>query len=204
MIASPMEFEGLNQWLGFILGAVLGLFMQGEGQAFFVLMFQTISQRERVNYDLNPFHHIDVLSIPVLVFAGWGWTGKRIVEPPYFPDSWICRTLVPLSGSVANLLLVGILGSVHMFVSSDIVEAAVRVNILIAVANLAIPVPPLALGRALCCPFMDPARPRFPIELSGTIILTGLIVFEKVMHWPLLQAWVLFLSTPVAQWVLSG
>jgi hypothetical protein len=203
MIANPMEFEGLNQLLGFILGAVLGLIVQGEGQAFFVLMFRPLSQSEKVNYDLNPFHYIDFLSIPVLILAGWGWTKKRVTEPSYFPDSWICRGLVPLSGAVANLLLAGILGSIHMFVSSDIVEAAVRVNILMAVANLTIPVPPLALGRAFGCAFKDSERPRFLSELTGTIILTGLIVLEKVMHWPLLQTWVVSLSTPVARWVLS-
>jgi hypothetical protein len=204
MIASPMEFEGLNQWLGFIAGAVLGLIVQGEGQAYFVLMFQPFSQREKVTYDLNPFRHIDLLSIPVLILAGWGWSRQRVVEPSYFPDSWICRGLVPLSGAVANMLLAGILGSIHMLVPFAVIEMAVQANILLAVANLAIPVPPLALGRAFCCPFQDPKRPQSIIRLTGAIVLTGVIVLEKTMGWPLLQAWVLFLSTGIAKWVLSA
>jgi hypothetical protein len=204
MVTTPLEFETLNQWLGFVIGAVLALVVQGEGQAYFVLMFQTFSQREKVVYDLNPTHHIDLLSIPVLILSGWGWTKKRIVEPPYFPTSWICRSLVPLSGAVANILLAGILGSIHMLAPSAVVETAVQVNILMAVANLAIPVPPLALGRALCCPFYDPDRPRFLIEFTGAIILTGMIVLERIMNWPLLQAWVLFLSRGITKWVLSA
>lgn len=204
MIASPMEFEGLSQWLGFIAGAVLGLIVQGEGQAYFVLMFQPISQREKVIYDLNPSSHIDLLSIPVLILAGWGWSRQRVVEPSYFPDSWICRGLVPLSGAVANMLLAGILGTIHMLVSLPMIEMAVQANIILAVANLAIPVPPLALGRAFCCPFKDPKPSHSMIQLTGAIVLTGLIVLEKTMDRPLLQAWVLFLSTDIAKWVLSA
>ena len=204
MVVSPMEFEGLNQWLGFIAGAVLGLIVQGEGQAYFVLMFQPISAREKVIYDLNPSRHIDLLSIPVLILAGWGWSRQRVVEPSYFPDSWICRGLVPLSGAVANMLLAGILGTIHMLVSLPMVEMAIQATIILAVANLAIPVPPLALGRAFCCPFKDTRRPQSAIQLTGAIVLTGMIVLEKTMDWPLLQAWVLFLSTGIAKWVLSA
>lgn len=204
MIASPMEFEGLNQWLGFMAGAVLGLIVQGEGQAYFVLMFQPISQREKVIYDLNPSRHIDLLSIPVLILAGWGWSRQRVVEPSYFPDSWICRGLVPLSGAVANMLLAGILGTIYMLVSLPVIEMAVQTNVILAVANLAIPVPPLALGRAFCCPFKDTRPSHSMIQLTGAIVLTGLIVLEETMHWPLLQAWVLFLSTDIAKWVLSA
>ena len=40
MVGSPLEFSGVSQWLGFVIGAVLAVIALGEGQAYFVSMFQ--------------------------------------------------------------------------------------------------------------------------------------------------------------------
>ena len=62
MVGSPLEFSGVSQWLGFVIGAVLAMIALGEGQAYFVSMFQVYSQREKMVHDLNPSHHVDVSS----------------------------------------------------------------------------------------------------------------------------------------------
>jgi hypothetical protein len=199
---TPMALEGFDQWVGFVFGIVLALVVQGEAQEFFVLLFQPLSERKRVVYDLNPLHHFDFLAIPVLILAGWGWGRKTVKEPPYFPDSSICRGLTPLSGALACLFLAGILGSIEMFIPFAVLEVAIKFSILMAVANLTIPIPPLSLGRALCSSFKVADRTRELLERAGALLITAMVLLENFMHWPLLQAWVALFATGISKWIL--
>lgn len=198
-----MELHDVNQWLGFLIGAVLAMIVQGEGQSFFVLMFQVMSQREKAVYDLNPANHFDVRSIPLTLLAGWTWSRKRVVKPAYFPSSRICCSLVPLAGAFAVILLSGILGTFYAFMPGGTIQTAIEASAVIAVANLLVPIPPLALGRALCCPFENSVSHQSSIELVGVITLTGLVFMEYWMKWPLLQHWILTVSRPISKWVLG-
>jgi len=204
MVGSPLEFQNLSQWAGFVFGTVLALIVQGEGQAFFVLMFQVYSQREKVAYDLNPANHIDPRSLPVLILVGWAWNRKRMTKPAYFPGSWIPCTLAPLSGAVAVILLSGILGSVYIFLPGDTLKTAVDACLVIAVANLVIPIPPLALGRALFCPFQNFARHEWAMENLGAAAITVLALVEYWMKWPLLQNMILSICESMSKWILHG
>jgi hypothetical protein len=199
---TPMALEGFDQWIGFAFGIMLALVVQGEGQEFFVLLFQPLSERKRVAYDLNPLHHFDFLAIPVLILAGWGWGRKIAIEPPYFPDSSICRGLTPLAGALACILLAGILGSIEMFIPFSATEVAIKFSILMAVANLVIPIPPLGLGRALCSSFRVADRNRELLERGGALLITALVLLENFMHWPLLQAWVGLFAPSISKWIL--
>lgn len=204
MVSSPMEFSDPLQWLGFLIGATLSIIVQGEGQAFFVLMFQAISQRERVVYDLNPLNHVDLRSIPALILAGWAWSRKRFTKPQYFPDSRICSGLVPLAGAISPLLLAGILGTLYALLPGATIQTAVMTSASMAVANLVVPIPPLALGRALCCPFENSIRHQTVAELAGASTITALLILEQWTKWPLLQHWVHSVSAPLSKWVLNG
>jgi len=201
---TPLAFEGFDQWIGFVFGIMLALVVQGEGQEFFVLLFQPLSERKRVVYDLNPLHHFDFLATPVLILAGWGWGRKIIIEPPYFPDSLICRSMIPLSGALASIFLAGILASIDMFIPLPAIKVAVQCSILMALANLIVPIPPLGLGRALFSSFKDADRHRKLLERTGALLITAMVLLENLMRWPLLQAWVGWFARSISKWILNA
>lgn len=198
----PIELRGLENWLGCIIGLLLGLIAQGDAQEYFVHMFETFSKRTKINYDLNPLHHLDPWSIPIIFFAGWGWSKRRVEEPPYFPPSSMLRCLIPLSGPFANFALVGILATLHLLLPLAFLKTAIAINIQIAVANFIIPIPPLALGRALCCPFASLRGSRSSVEYMGTLVLLSIVFFDYIMHWSFLRQWVLEPSALILKWVL--
>jgi hypothetical protein len=176
----------------------------GEGQTYFVSMFQVYSQREKMVHDLNPSHHLEVRSLPLLILAGWTWGRKRPVKPQYFPDSRLCCALVPLSGAVTVLLLSGILGTFHLLFPGETVKTAIEATTLIMTANLLIPIPPLALGRALCCPFENWRRHQSSLELAGAVVLTAVALVEYWARVPLLQRMILPVSEALSRWIVNA
>lgn len=196
--------EDFNQWAGFLLGIGMALIVQGEGQVFFTLLFEPLRERKPLSYDLNPLHHIDLKSLPAMIFSGWGWTKKRVIPPKSFPDSHMWQSLVPLSGIIADFLLAGILGSLYMLMPLDFIRIAVEVCIVVAVANMVIPVPPLLLGRALLKASVRLDRHWQIIEYLGTILITGIVLVEHTTDRQLLEAWILSLSGGISRWVLAA
>lgn len=199
----PLELRDVSQWLGCVIGLLLGLMVQGNAQIFFVHLFEVMSQRTKIEYDLNPDHHIDLWSAPTMLFAGWGWTKKEVAEPTYFPTAPLPRMLLPLSGPVANLALVGILGTFYMFLPFVVFQVAMAVNIQLAVANLLIPIPPLALGRALCRPFETLRLQQAALQRGGAVVLGAAAAAEYFWHWPLFDAWVKPISAVFYKWVIN-
>jgi hypothetical protein len=198
----PIELNGLEQWLGCVLGILLGLIVQGDAQEYFVHMFETFSKRSQIRYDLNPLHHLDLWSIPVLLFAGWGWSKRRVEEPSYFPPSTLARCFIPLSGPIANFVLVGILGTLYLLLPLSLFEVAIAINLQMAFANLLIPIPPLALGRALCCPFGSLSSQQNSVEFLGKVVILALVLADYTMHWSLFRPWIMEPSAFILKWVL--
>jgi len=198
----PIELQSIEQWAGCIVGIVLALIVQGDAQEYFVHMFETFSKRTKVQYDLNPLHHLDPWSIPVLLFAGWGWSNRRVAEPSYFPPRPIPRLLVPLSGPLANFAMVGIMSSLYLLLPISFLEIAIAINIQMALANLIIPIPPLALGRALCSQFEALRVRRQSVEFSGTIIILALVLLEYAAHWNIFRSLIMEPSATILKWVL--
>ncbi len=174
----PLHYHNLVQWIGGLIGIIAGFIVQGEMQMFFVLLFQNLSERKRVVYDLNPFHHIDPSSLPVILFTGWGWGKKRVEVPAYFPPNRIAKAAVHMMAPTANMILVGVLSSVYLFAPVPIIKFVVEINALIAMANFMIPIPPMALGRAVhtLLPALDGRLAAF--ERSGALILTVLVILD--------------------------
>lgn len=198
----PIELQGLENWLGCIIGLALGLVVLGDAQEYFVHLFETLSQRTKINYDPNPLHHLDPWSIPVIILAGWGWSRRRVEEPAYFPLSIALRCLIPVAGPIASFALIGILATFYMFLPLAFFKTAIAINIQIALANLFIPIPPLAVGRALCCFLGRQPGLRSAAESAGTVILLGLVVLDHTLQWSLFAEWVMRPSAVVLKWVL--
>jgi hypothetical protein len=199
----PIELTGWDQWLGYVAGLVMSVVVQGEGQDFFMLMFQVLKDRERVIYDLNPLHHLDPRGLPLLVFTGWGWSNKTPTVPDYFPKSWIFHSLIPIAGTIVVFCLVGLMGSIHFFFQLTFLETAAQACTMLAVANLFIPIPPLALGRALCSPFSIYKEHKFAVDSLGTATPTLIIAVAYFMNWPFLRDWVVTISVRFSGWVLA-
>jgi hypothetical protein len=174
----PLQYHNADQWIGGILGIIAGFIVQGEMQIYFVLLFQNFAEREKVTYDLNPFHHIDPTSLPVILFTGWGWGKKRVEAPPYFPQKRMALCMIHMMAPIANLMLVGTLGSIYLFLHSSILKFAIEINALIAMANFLIPIPPMALGRAVSILFPALEGRRATLERSGALLLTVLVILD--------------------------
>lgn len=176
----PLHYQHLDQWIGGILGIIAGFIVQGEMQMFFVLLFQNLSERKKVVYDLNPFHHIDPMSLPVILFTGWGWGKKRVEIPPYFPSSRVALGMIHLTAPMGNLVFMGVLGSIYFFSSGSILKFAVEINALIAMANFMIPIPPMALGRSVCTLLPALEGRGAAVEKFGALLLTLLVILDYV------------------------
>lgn len=198
----PIDLQSIEQWAGCIAGIVFGLIVQGDAQEYFVHMFETLAKRTKIQYRLNPLQHLDLWSIPAFLFAGWGWSSRRVEEPAYFPPRPIPRFLVPLAGPLANFAMVGILSSFYIFLPFAFLEIAIAINIQMALANLIIPLPPLALGRALCSAFEVLRPQRRALEFSGTLIILALVLVEYTARWEIFRPLILEPSTVILKWVL--
>lgn len=200
----PLHYLHLDQWIGGVFGIVTGFIVQGEVMMFFVLMFQNLSDRERVVYDLNPFHHMDLSTLPVILLTGWGWGKKRVAVPPYFPQHRITRSMIHLAAPMGNLCFVGVLGSIYMFFPVSILKFVIQINSLIAMANFMIPIPPMALGRAICTYFPE-LKDRFPaMERTGALLITVLVLLD---YWTRAGIWQSVLLPPalfISRFILAG
>ncbi|MDY0041108.1 MAG: hypothetical protein RBS57_12420, partial [Desulforhabdus sp.] len=175
---------------------------QGDAQEYFVHLFEDLSKRTPIKYEVNPLNHLDLWGIPVLILAGWGWSKRRVEVPGYFPTSPLAACFIPLSGVVANFALVGILSTLYLMLPFSLLEVAIAINIQIAFANLMIPIPPLALGRALVCPFQLSLDQQFSVDFLGKLVILALVVAEYTMHWPLFRPLIMKPSSFVLEWVL--
>jgi len=199
----PIELESFIQWIACIIGILLGLVVQGEAQEYFVHMFEVYSKRTKIEYDLNPIHHVSIWSIPVLLFAGWGWSARKVAEPDYFPSSPIPRFLLPLSAPVANMALAGIIGTLYIFLPIPFFRIITAISIQMAVANCLIPIPPLALGRSLSRPFGPLAARQLTIERWGAVLLAFLVVLDYYTNLSIFRPWIMQISEGILRWVLK-
>jgi len=185
---SPLNYHFPDQWIGGILGIIAGFIVQGEMQMFFVLLFQNFAERGKVVYDLNPFHHIDPTSLPVILFTGWGWGKKRVEVPPYFPQNRIALGMIHIMAPTANLMFVGTLGSIYLFLHSSILKFAIEINVLIAMANFLIPIAPMALGRAVYTLFPALDGHHATLERYGELLLTLFVIWDYVAKTGIFQS----------------
>ena len=198
----PIELQGLESWIGCIIGLLLGLIVQGDAQEYFVHMFEAFSRRTKIELDFNPLHHFDPLSLPAILFAGWGWSKRRVEEPAYMPPSIIARSCIPLAGAIGSFALAGILGSFYWFWPRPLFEVAIAINIQIALANLLIPIPPLALGRALCRAFPSLRAQQPTLEFMGALAIAALVFLEYTGRLSLFDTWVMAPSAFITKWIL--
>lgn len=200
----PLQYHHLDQWIGGMAGIAAGFVVQGEMMMFFVLLFQNLSERKRVVYDLNPLHHIDLSTLPVILFTGWGWGKKRIEVPPYFPQRRIARSMIHIAAPFGNLCLAGVLGSIYMFFPGSILKTAIQLNALVAMANFLIPVPPMALGRAICT-YSPGLENRLPaLEQAGALLITVLVLLEYWARAGISQSFLLPPAKFVSELIMGG
>lgn len=144
----------LESVIGFVLGALFAVLFQAEGQAY---MATTLGDRRpgaKDRFHYNAFLHLDPWGAVAFLLGGFGWARHVDIDPSRFPHPRLYLLLSRLSGPVANLLAAGIGASLIQLIMAlmaldpHIFLGVVAVNITVAVFNF-LPLPPLALGKAL-------------------------------------------------------
>jgi Zn-dependent protease len=201
MAIVPVELQGVSQWGGCATGLLLGMIVQGESQPFYFGLFEDLDRRTRVRYEVNPLRHFDPWSIALLLFAGWGWSSKQLEAPEHVPKTAWHQAFIALSGPIANLLLVGVLSSIFAFLPCTFLEVAITVNVQMALANLLIPLPPMALGRAIGRARGVWGAPLRAYEQAFVVLLSMVVLLEHFQHWVLVRHWITLLSDAVLKYV---
>ncbi len=196
MTAVPYAMRSLDEILGVVVGLLLAITIHGEARAFFGLLIQKPSaSREKIPFRFNPLAYLDLRAVPVLVLAGWGWTRPPRLSHEDLKGHWSYPLLAHLAGPLGNLVLAGVVSTIHdLLFPSAIFKICIAVNIQFAVANFLIPLPPLAVGRALASllPGWD-AREK-AIDWAGAVALTGLVIWEVAARKEMLAGWVAHMS----------
>jgi hypothetical protein len=199
----PLELTRPDHWLGCLAAMLVGIIVQGEAQWFYCCLWLPFSERHTIRYDLNPWHHLSPWSLPALLLAGWGWSRKRVAAPAHFPASRLQQAMLPLSGALGNMLLVGILGSLRVILIHPAFDVAIAVTIQMALANLLIPLPPLALGRAWSAALSHLAPQGAKLERIGAAALTLALLAEHLFDLNLLRAGIMRLSAVIFAWTVG-
>jgi len=179
MFVLPLALRGFDNWLGCVVAVLIAATIQGEAQVFFSVLVRPKARLKDVRFSFNPLEHLDLRSLPVFVLGGWVWNKAGILTAPEIRGHWVYPSLTAVAGAVGNLLLAGIFTTLHdLFFASPIMKIAIMVNLQVALGNLLLPIPPLALGRAFLVHL--PAYRDRPavVDWVGSALLTAWIAAE--------------------------
>ncbi|SMC27820.1 hypothetical protein SAMN02746041_03096 [Desulfacinum hydrothermale DSM 13146] len=206
MTVVPYTMRSLDEILGVVVGLLLAVTIHGEARAFFGLLIQKPSPAQaKIPFRFNPIAYLDVRALPVMVLAGWGWTRPPRLSTQDLKGHWSYPLVAHLAGSLGNLVLAGVVSTLHdLLFSSAMFKICIAVNLQFAVANFLIPLPPLAVGRALALLLPGGDVTAKGIDWAGALVLTGLVVWEVAACHNGLAAWTGHLSAGIYGLLMGG
>ncbi|MFZ5447352.1 MAG: hypothetical protein ACOZFS_01790 [Thermodesulfobacteriota bacterium] len=171
----------------FVVSVLLACMINAEAQAFASTFLgdQRVGAKDRFHF--NAFLHLDILGSICYLVGGFGWPRTMQIDRSKFAHPRLYTAITRLTGPVANLLLAGIAASLVTIMRAvewdpRVFLMVVGVNITTAVYNL-VPIPPLALGSAICELFPDDEGIVKAILMqAGPYLILALALLERITH----------------------
>lgn len=175
-----------------ILCLVVSIVLHELGHGLMAYAFGDRTAQHEGRLSANPLNHIDPLGsilLPLILFIAHapiliGWAKPVPVNFSNLRPQKIGVFFVALAGPLMNIflaLIAGILWKIGIF-STEIMNTAVQINIILAAFNL-LPILPLDGGRMITC-FLPQNHQLFRFfERFGLLIVIGaLLIFSGPVH----------------------
>jgi len=185
-IISPQNLA-VDAMTAFVVSVLLACMVNAEAQAFASTFLGDTRVGAKDRFNFNVFLHLDILGSICYLVGGFGWPRTMQIDRTKFAHPRLYTVITRLAGPIANLLLAGIGASIVSLMRSMEWEPRVflmvmGVNITTAVYNL-IPIPPLALGSAVCEVFPDDnGRAKTVLALVGPYLIIALVLLERITN----------------------
>ena len=185
-IITPQNLA-IDSVVAFCVSVLLAVMINNEAQAFVSTFLgdSRVGAKDRLHF--NAFLHLDILGSICFLVAGFGWPRIMDIDGNKFKHPRLYMLISRLAGPAANLLLAGIGGSlVTMMKFMDwnprVFLMVIGVNVTTAVYNL-LPIPPLALGFAICELFPSQTeRTRAILLQVGPFLILALAFLDRITH----------------------
>jgi Zn-dependent protease len=175
----------IDSVVAFCVSVLLAVMINAEAQAFVSSFLGDTRVDAKDRFHFNAFLHLDILGSICYLVAGFGWPRFMDIDPSKFARPRLYMVISRLAGPAANLLLAGIGGSIvtimkFMDWNPRVFLMVIGVNITTAVFNL-IPIPPLALGFAVCELFPSEAeRTKAILVQIGPFLILALALLDRI------------------------
>jgi Zn-dependent protease len=185
-ILSAQNFQ-VDAVVAFCVAVLFAVMINNEAQAFVssFLGDTRIGAKDRFNF--NAFLHLSILGSLCYLVAGFGWPRVMDIDRSKFKHPRRDMVITRLAGPMANLLLASIGGSLVNFMNfmdwnPRVFLMVIGVNVTTAVYNL-LPIPPLALGYAVCEMFPSQAdRTRAILLQVGPFLILALALLDRITN----------------------
>jgi Zn-dependent protease len=183
-IISPQNFE-IDAAVSFGVSILLAIMINAEAQAFVSTFLGDSRIDAKDRFHFNAFLHLDIWGTICYLVGGFGWPRIMDIDTSKFKHPRVYLVVTRFAGSLANLFLASIGGSLVMFMNifswnPRVFLMVIGVNITTAIYNL-IPIPPLAGGVLLAELIPDGFdRVKWWFYQVGPYLLVGLVLLARI------------------------
>ncbi len=195
----------------FIIAILIALSVHEWAHAFVAYRLGDPTAKYEGRLTLNPLAHLDLLGTLLFVTVGFGWGKPVPINPRHLRNVRRDTALISLAGPLSNLVLAIIAfflltlltrqglgtGSGVMLFLTQLLSNSLFLNLGLMAFNL-LPIAPLD-GSKIFGSFVPHQYEDSYDRLMqyGPYILLGLLLLERVLGVPLLQAWIFAIVNPI-------
>ncbi len=185
-VISPQNLA-VDSIVTFCVSVLLAVMINNEAQAFVSSFLGDTRVDAKDRFNFNAFLHLSILGSICYLVAGFGWPRVLDIDRSKFKHPRLYMVISRAAGPMGNLLLAGIGGSIVTIMKvfdwdPRVFLMVIGINITTAIYNL-IPLPPMALGFAVCELFPNEVERTKAILLQvGPFVLLALAFLDRLTH----------------------